>query len=250
MARFLTTAQSASEIEIVIQEAKTDLYIVSPYIKLSERYRRRLTDANERGVHIHVACRIKDLDQKQKEALAPLENLTLYDDPKLHAKSYASERGVVVTSLNLYESSEGNSEMGVRLDAADDRAAFADATREIASVFTHATPVPFSSGGGAKTSKARGKPSRKSKVGRVFTAGRKAKTTPEQGHCIRCGTGTDYNPKKPYCGRCFRQWLRFKNPTYADDRCHGCGAQDENAFTLEKPECYACYKRNAKAITA
>ncbi|MDT0631315.1 hypothetical protein RM540_06085, partial [Rubrivirga sp. F394] len=126
------------------------------------------------------------------------------------------------------------------LDAETDRAAYEEALREAESIIRAATPVD------------QGSPNSKSVRGRK--SGRRAyvsKPSPSaSGFCIRCGTGTDYDTAKPYCGKCFRQWLRFKSPAYADDRCHGCGAENEKAFSLEKPECYPCYKRNAKAAMA
>ena len=245
MARFLTTKGSLFEIENVIQRARRRLTIITPFVQVSDDFARRLQDADQKDIEIRLVCRVGSLAEKQKAALAEYRNLVVYDDEKLHAKCFVNESGLVLTSLNFYEASEQNNEMGVYLDSETDRAAYEEAVREADSIVRAAgPPVDFGS--------SRSKPKRSGKkgAGNFITRGRKAKAAPTGGNCIRCGTGMDYDPKKPYCGRCFRQWLRFKNPTYADDRCHGCGAEDAKAFSLEKPECYACYKRNAKAAVA
>lgn len=149
---------------------------------------------------------------------------------------------MVLTSLNLYEASEQNYEMGVWLDADDDRAAFEDAMREVRSIITHATPVPLPGGG----RKGRGGAKRDG----LLVRNKRAPGPPDTGHCIRCGADVSYDPAKPYCAKCFRQWARFRNPAYADDRCHGCGREEPKGFSLEKPECRRCYKRNAGRKTA
>jgi len=242
VARFLTTKGSLFEIENVIQRAGRRLTIITPFVQVSDDFARRLRDADEQGVEIRLVCRVGDLAEKQKAALAAYRNLSVYDDPKLHAKCFVNDDGLVLSSLNFYQASEQNNEMGVYLDARDDREAYAEAAREAESIVRAAgSPVDLGSKG------PRAKQGRKPRQAYVAKS---APTPPTSGFCIRCGTGTDYNPTKPYCSNCFRQWLRFKNPTYADDRCHGCGTEDAKAFSLEKPECYPCYKRSAKAAVA
>lgn len=245
MARFLTTKGSLYEIENVIQRARRRLTVITPFVQVSDDFARRLRDADENDVEIRLVCRVGSLAEKQKEALGEYRNLSVYDDPKLHAKCFVNDDGLVLTSLNFYEASEQNNEMGVYLDAKTDRAAYEEAVREAESIVRAAGP-PVGLGSRAPKSKR----SEKRGAGNFIARGRKAGAPPKGGHCIRCGTGTDYDPAKPYCARCFRQWLRFKNPTYADDRCHGCGAEDAKAFSLEKPECYTCYKRNARPAVA
>lgn len=249
MARFLTTADSISHIESVMRQAKGDLYLVSPFVQLSERYRRRLADADREGVRVHLICRVKELKSDQKKALSSLSNLHLYDAPKLHGKVFVNERGAVITSFNLYEASEQNHETGVWLCAEEDTEAYGEARREVLSILSHAKEVSVRQASGGRTdTKA---DTRRGRRSTRFEARSKGHSAPQnQGHCIRCGTGINYDPKKPYCPQCFSQWARFKNPTYADDRCHGCGKEEAKAFSLEKPECYACYKKHAKRTVA
>ena len=244
MADFLTTADSIARIEGVIRQADGDLHLVSPYVQLSERYRRRLADADADGVTTHLVCRARDLKADQQAFLSSLSRLRLYDAPKLHGKVFVNGRGAVLTSFNLYEASEQNHETGVWLCADADRQAYDDVRREVASIIGHATEVRPDKAPSAKTEAPKAKEGR----GRFLVKAKGA--PPAAGHCIRCGAGVDYDPKRPYCPACFRQWARFKNPAYGDDRCHGCGGEDAKAFSLEKPECRRCYKRNARRAQA
>ena len=183
-------------------------------------------------------CRVDSLAAAEKAKLAAFENLEVRHMDDLHAKCYGNGDGIVLTSLNLYAASAKNYEMGVYFDATEDAELYEQAMAEARHIWDHAAPTEI----GAAKPKGR-KPAWLSRPSRNGKKTERAE--PASGHCIRCGAGTDYDPKKPYCPSCFRQWARFKNPTYADDRCHGCGKEEPKGFSLEKPECYPCYKRYA-----
>ena len=253
MADFLTTKDSLSKIDQVIRKAEEALTILTPYVQISDDFERKLRDANSHGVEIRLVCRGNDLKPSQREALSRYENLTVYDAPKLHAKCFVNESGAVITSLNFYEASEQNLEMGVYLDASEDPEAYREAVREANSIVESSKELV-----GTPKKRHRGRHTNSTPEGASEKSGRfrflskkSPRATHKKGHCIRCGTSTDYDPSKPYCAGCFKQWARFKNPTYADDRCHGCGKEEAKRFSLEKPECYSCYKRHAKGgVTA
>ena len=46
MAKFITTKQITSELEVLITKAEERLYIISPYLKLSKDFREYLTFSN------------------------------------------------------------------------------------------------------------------------------------------------------------------------------------------------------------
>lgn len=255
MADFLTTKNSLAQIERIIQTAERVLTIITPFVQISDDFARRLRDADHEGTLIRLVCRTADLTLAQKRILTGFDNLTVYDDAKLHAKCFINERGVVLTSLNFYQASEQNNEMGVYLDAKEDRAAYQDAVREADSIIKSAEEFPLPQeatkrNAGARAPKSvKKKPSVKERLG-FGRGGARKKVKSAGGHCIRCRSETDYNPRKPYCMSCFRQWSRYSNPSYADNHCHGCGAEEAKAFSLEKPECYSCYKRNGSKKAA
>ena len=63
---------------------------------------------------------------------------------------------------------------------------------------------------------------------------------PEAGFCIRCQTGVPANPAEPYCNRCYRTWIRYKNKEYEETFCHLCG--DVETTSMAKPMCLGCYR--------
>lgn len=236
MPSFLDATASNASIIKTIKGAGDQLYLISPYVQLASQVAQWLSTVDRKGVETHLVCRFKDLHDREREKLKAYENVTVYDVPELHAKCYANGSGIVLTSLNLYEASRDNFEMGVYFDAEGDPDLYREAMEEARHIIEHASPVSL--GGEPK------KKRRKMRSG-FFSASRKSdkSATPSGGHCIRCGTSTVYNPKRPYCPKCFKQWSQYRNPTYADDRCHGCGKEEQKGFSLEKPECYPCYKK-------
>lgn len=54
MVEFLTTMQVASTIETIIRKAKSDLIIVSPYLRISDIFLERLEDADDKNVPMKI----------------------------------------------------------------------------------------------------------------------------------------------------------------------------------------------------
>ena len=123
----------------------------------------------------------------------------------LHAKCYVGEQALVLTSMNLYAASERNREMGVLLEAKQDKAAFAEARQETYAIRDLAEPETLS----------------------------------EVGFCVRCRAEIERNPAAPYCYRCWQTWARFGNPYYVERACHACGSDYET--TMHRPLCKPCY---------
>lgn len=63
----------------------------------------------------------------------------------------------------------------------------------------------------------------------------------QPGSCCRCGDDLKFDPDKPLCPDCYKQWNRFKNPEYVENFCHSCGKKAKTS--LLKPLCYACFKQ-------
>ncbi|MBK6862575.1 MAG: phospholipase D family protein [Ideonella sp.] len=125
MPEFLTTSGLNYHLEKLLQEAELEILLISPYIKLAPKIRQLLVERRQAGVKITVACRVENLQESQEslESLAECADPVL-DLPRLHAKCYVSERGAIVGSMNLHESSQrNNSEMGIYVRNAEDDAA-------------------------------------------------------------------------------------------------------------------------------
>jgi hypothetical protein len=237
MALFLTTSAAVARIEEVIDTAHRQLVLLTPYVKLTHSLDRRLRGADERGVQISLVCRFASLAPAEADFLADLENLHLFDDPHLHAKCFLNERGMVLTSLNLYAASHTNNEMGVWLDARHDAEAFDAAMMEARSICQNAQEVKKRSRAAVGIMNGIGMVSDTiSSLGRLATsiAGTGA------GSCIRCGTDIPFDPARPYCYECFRVWTRYENPHYQEVGCHSCG-RSGRGITMAKPLCTPCF---------
>lgn len=148
MTRFLTSSNLDNEIETIINEAKTRLYLMSPYVSLSDRMKNLLIEkATQPELEIIVVFRGElykgnALAEKRakKESIyrnmpkidfwARLPNVKIVSLNDLHAKFYANESKGVITSLNLYEYSfKHNVEYGCLLEKGNDDNGYEDATR-------------------------------------------------------------------------------------------------------------------------
>ena len=116
MAEFLTTNKNLSAIEDIITQAKRELVLISPYVQIPDKLSRKLNDATIRGVEIILVYgKKRELNPDVKEQLAELGNITVLYRETLHAKCFFNEEQMVITSMNLYDFSEKNDEMGILL---------------------------------------------------------------------------------------------------------------------------------------
>lgn len=142
MPEFLTTSGTTYQLEQLIQSAERRLTLISPYLHVVTR----LNAAESRGVEIHLVYRTGKLSSEERAKLSGLKKLCLYTLNNLHAKCYANERHVLISSMNLYDYSEThNWEMGVLLGKQDGQATVS-ARKEIAAILQAAAPEPARGG--------------------------------------------------------------------------------------------------------
>lgn len=135
MPEFLSTLGTSHSIEKIVVNAKTRLVLVTPYLKLSDNFFKRLIDANRRDVEITVIYGKNELLKSEREKLNSLTNLELYYCDNLHAKCYLNEDALVISSMNLHEYSEKhNREMGICFKKNEDDIIFNSALSEIDSI--------------------------------------------------------------------------------------------------------------------
>ena len=237
MADFLTTKEIAAGLQNIIQDAQQQLLLISPYIKVDRQIKERLVARADSGSELSISIIYgkEELRPQEWEWLKTLPAIEVKFSRYLHAKCYLNERVALVTSMNLYDFSEGNDEMGILVSAKDDQQLYnkvlADAMRiaknsEVRKAAT-ANPTPS-----AKTRPAPKPAPRKSEPSIGI---------PTSGFCIRDKVAIPADPSKPYCNRCYQIWNRFQNEDYEEEYCHICG--NENDSTMEKPACLSCYRK-------
>jgi hypothetical protein len=227
MAKFLTTHGIGYYIEEVIQGAKRELTLITPYLQLSPVLLDRLKDADRRRVQVRIVYGKNELKAEEHAKLAELERLALFYLENLHAKCYANEELAVVGSMNMYQFSEKtNREMGVLLSRSEDASAFADARREMESIVAAAE---------VRTPKVANAPRRPA----VRTSA--ARSRP-QGYCIRCSSHIAYQPEAPLCSDCYRTWAAWGNEEFEEKCCHRCGTPGPTSKA--RPLCSGCFRED------
>ena len=78
MVEFLTTMQVASTIETIIRKAKSDLIIVSPYLRISDIFLERLEDAADKNVPMKIIFGKDELKEDEILKLQKISNLELF----------------------------------------------------------------------------------------------------------------------------------------------------------------------------
>jgi phosphatidylserine/phosphatidylglycerophosphate/cardiolipin synthase-like enzyme len=146
MAKYLRTTQVSAEVESLILDAKSTIFIVSPYLKLSDRIKELLYDKNLLRVNIQIIFGKNDLSPTETSFLKELKYVQLFFSKNLHAKCYFNEDKMIITSMNLYEfSQQNNREMGVLLDCADDndKVVYNAAMDDVRTILRSADEVSF-----------------------------------------------------------------------------------------------------------
>jgi phosphatidylserine/phosphatidylglycerophosphate/cardiolipin synthase-like enzyme len=223
----INTEDTISRLLTLIREAKDRVILVSPYVTLggTDRVGHAIRESLRRGVKVQIV--VRDDEQTNPKAqwltsVAPLveEGLRLFGVPALHSKVYRSETTALITSLNLLESSFLNTiEVGLW---SQDRAAVASVD-DFISKYIRPAAQPFDLGR---------RQARRAPAERAPRAG--------EGHCIRCGDGIPFDPRRPYCRHDFEEWAEWENEDYEDTYCHRCGR--DHAATMRRPLCATCFR--------
>lgn len=137
MARYLRTSSITAELENLIRDARKELYILSPYLKLSDNIKELLNDKEREKVDVRIIFGKQELAPDEMSFLERLSYVRLYFSKNLHAKCYLNESKMIIASMNLYEfSQQNNREMGILIDTAnnEDKSVYEDASSDIESI--------------------------------------------------------------------------------------------------------------------
>jgi PLD-like domain len=143
MPKFLNREGIKESLSTLFENAKKELIIVVPYIKLSDATAKLLTQANKRNIEIVMIYKEGSLLKPERDKLQTFQNLNLLSHPDIHTKCYCNETQMIIASMNLYDYSERyNREMGILLGDNEndifDEEPFADALDEIESIIKSA----------------------------------------------------------------------------------------------------------------
>ncbi len=122
MAKFLSGNALNAEIENVIERAEKLIILISPYIKLHERYASVLKAKKDNPNIKLIIVFGKNEDDISRSMIAEdfnffkeFPNVHIYYEKRLHAKYVANEGESIITSMNFHKYSQDNNiEVGVK----------------------------------------------------------------------------------------------------------------------------------------
>lgn len=232
--KLLANHQISPAIIDLIKAAKEHVVLITPYVKTWGHLESELKSATGRGVVVSLFFR-KDQREKYTKTLEKLVSLGVYvfEVDLLHAKIYASEKEVIVSSMNLYDFSAKNSE---------EVAVYSDGDKLLTQIWDYMDELAENKATDI-TNSVYGKKVAKG-IGKVLKAAATkvaAAVLPDgPGTCIRCKAEIEFDPAKPLCPKCFKLWNKYKDDKYQEKYCHDCGKSLKTS--VAKPICYSCYK--------
>ncbi|QOW10173.1 hypothetical protein Q73A0000_07255 [Kaistella flava (ex Peng et al. 2021)] len=121
MATFLTGNDLNAQLENLFEYADDYIILISPYIKLHDRYASALK-AKKDNPNLKITVVFgkneddfsKSMKQEDFNFFKDFPNIEIRYEKRLHAKYYANESAAILTSMNLYNFSQDNNiEAGV-----------------------------------------------------------------------------------------------------------------------------------------
>lgn len=146
MAKYLRTSGISAGLEDLIRDARERLYIISPYLKLSDKIKELLNDKEREKVEVRIIFGKQELNPAEMSFLEKLKYVRLYFSKNLHAKCYLNESKMIITSMNLYEfSQQNNREMGIIVERSleGDKQVYEDAWKDIESILNNADDFAY-----------------------------------------------------------------------------------------------------------
>lgn len=249
----LNQSGTRERLESLINQAEKYIILVSPYVTLDKLRSlvRPLQVALANDVQVKLVFRKRDVSSGGNDVLASetigqlreagMELRVLKD---LHAKIYLSEKGAILTSLNLLESSFNNSiEIGTWFAASNPayQKVVEFLKREIHPTSELISSLPEPEAPATK------KQRRKRESVKAELPSREAANegSENDGSCIGCATGIEFNPERPLCSDCYKAWKKNKDPEWQGEFCQLCGTDSEK-ISFSKPLCRDCYKDIAR----
>lgn len=137
---FLTAKGTGYKIQEIIDGSENRITIISPYLQLDHDVLERLESADKKGKITRIVNGKRFLQYEQKEAIVKrLANVELYFYGNLHAKCFFNEKMMVLGSMNLFDYSMRNREMGIWLvkGKEEDLEVFNKAVDEVDQIIEH-----------------------------------------------------------------------------------------------------------------
>jgi hypothetical protein len=270
MARFIEGNKLNTEVERIFKEADSRIVLISPYIKLHDRYASTLL-AKSQNPKIEVVVVFgknegdyaRSMGQADFNFFKEFPNIEIRYEKRLHAKYYANDYSAVITSMNLYDYSQNNNieagvwtEPGVFRTDGVDKDAYEYFNRVInQSRLLYKKAPKFENKLLGLSSKYIESVVEKDDLSDFFagntkheevtynrTEFEKTKTklterrdSVKWGYCIRTGKQIPFNPERPMCDEAYKSWSYYGNEDYEENFCHFSGEPSNGQTSYARP---------------
>ncbi|MFL5763211.1 MAG: phospholipase D family protein [Bacteroidia bacterium] len=268
MPKFLSGNSLNLALENLFLEAQSQIILISPYIKLHDRYASALqTKRDNADIKIIVVFGknendiSKSLIEEDFNFFKQFPNIEIRYESKLHAKYYANEKSAVLTSMNLHSYSQNNNiEAGVLTTRSlfgdiaksalgnisdksfdDDAYDYFERVCRLSELFYLKTPN-YESGFLGFGKKYKNSTVKTDKLSLYFSnksidSSPREKETIEllDGYCIRTGKKIPFNLNMPMTYDAYEIWSAYKNENFEEKYCHLTGEKSNGETTFAKP---------------
>ncbi|WP_422091252.1 phospholipase D family protein [Tenacibaculum ovolyticum] len=279
MAKFLKGNELNAELEKVFENAESQIILISPYIKLHDRYKSALlTKIENPNIEITILFGkneddfSKSMKQDDFDFFKQFPNIKIRYEKRLHAKYYANETKAILTSMNLYGFSQNNNiEAGVLMESSlkgtftgenemdNNSWEYFKIVLEQSELLFEQKPV-FEKKNLLSSRKYVKSEIEVDKLSDFFKnvtykkvyKKREAKTLKIEsnskiqnnfGFCIRTGKEIPFNVEKPMEYEAFKRWNKFKDADYTEKYCHFSGELSNGKTSVNKPILNKNWKR-------
>lgn len=272
---FLTSNDLNAELERIFEYASGNLILISPYIKLHERYASVLKekkDIHDLKITVVFGKNEEDISKSMMEVdfnfFKEFPNIEIRHEKRLHAKYYANETAAILTSMNLYNYSQDNNiEAGVLMErkrllgsltdnivanltgqntVEDETAYYFDRVINQAELLFSKVPQYEPTMLGHSKRYVGSVIERDSLTEFFYRKQRndvasfkesvvRKKVERPRGYCIRTGIEIPFDPKHPMCDKAYQSWGKFSNEAYKENFCHYSGEPSNGETTYSKP---------------
>lgn len=272
MAKFLKGNNLNAELEKLFESAERNIVLISPYIKLHERYKSSLlTKLQNHKVLITVLFgkneddMSKSMKQEDFDFFKQFPNIEILFEKRLHAKYYANESKAILTSMNLYGFSQNNNiETGILMEKSlkgtftgennldRDSWEYFDTVLQQAELLFDKQPV-YENKNILSSQKYITSKIELDRLSDFFNDKSYNKIVKKSykkkenyniddigsknriGYCIRTGNEIPFNIEKPMQYEAFKMWNKYKDPNFPEKYCHFSGELSDGETSVNKP---------------
>ena len=268
MAKFLKGNELNAELEKIFETAENQIILISPYIKLHDRYKSTLlTKKDNPRLEITILFGknednlSKSMKQTDFDFFKQFPNIEILYEKRLHAKYYTNETKALLTSMNLYGFSQNNNiEAGVLMESSFkgsftgenemDNASweYFKIVLEQAELLFEKKPIfekknLLSSKKYIKSEISVDKLSdffSNNEYKKIYRKKEKKENKTHNiekkiGYCIRTGVEIPFNIEKPMSYEAYKMWSKYKDPDYPEKYCHFSGEPSNGETSVSKP---------------